>query len=258
MQPDQAGPTNARRASTAPRVSEGTGNEGLPATCRRQAHVIEALSEAVSVLRCSAAALKAENADLRAASDRVRVRGGGSARATGRSGVSEAVEVPLALDLAAPAAARVVVADCLRGRVAASVLADAQLAVSELVSNSVAHSGVSAAGVVAVRVRLTSTIVRLEVADPGRGGEIAPRSPDLKSGGGFGLGIVHALSERWGLERVVAGGTRVWAQLPRAPQTAPPLREPSGLAVAPDIRNRKPSGGRTAATRRREPAEGTA
>ena len=257
MQPDQAGPTNGRRASTAPRVSEGTGNEGLQATCRRQAHMIEALSEAVSVLRCGAAALKAENAELRAASDRVR-NSGGSARARGRSGVAEAVEVPLTLDVAAPAAARVVVADRLRGRVAASVLADAQLVMSELVSNSVAHSGVSAAGVVGVRVRLTSTIVRLEVEDPGRGGEIAPRSPDPKRGGGFGLGIVHALSERWGFERVVAGGTCVWAQLPRAPQTAPPPPEPSGLAVAPDTRNRKPSSGRTAATRRREPAEGTA
>jgi hypothetical protein len=39
----------------------------LRATCRRQAHVIEMLVNAVSTLRDGAAALNAENADLRAA-----------------------------------------------------------------------------------------------------------------------------------------------------------------------------------------------
>jgi len=28
---------------------------------------------------------------------------------------------------------------------------------------------------------------------------------------------VHTLSERWGVEHAVAGGTRVWAQLPMHP-----------------------------------------
>jgi hypothetical protein len=50
---------------------------------------------------------------------------------------------------------------------------------------------------------------------------IAPRPPDPASGGGFGLRLVQALSERWGLERVSDGGTIVWAQLARTPVTAP-------------------------------------
>jgi len=105
----------------------------------------------------------------------------------------------------------------LRGRVPASVLETAQLLVSELVTNSVRHSGASAGESVVVRVQLTDSMVRLEVSDPGCDGVIAPRAPDLEGGGGFGLNVVRTCSERWGLEHFAAGGTRVWAQLARAP-----------------------------------------
>jgi len=253
MQSHEAGPMNGRRLSSTGRVGAGSEREGLQATCRRQADVIEALCGAVSVLRSGAAALKAENAALRAANERV--RDGAGAHASSRTGARGALEAPLGLDARAPAAARIVVADCLRGRVAASALANAQLVMSELVTNSVCHSGAAADGT--VRVRLTGTMIGLEVEDRGRGGVIAPRSPDLESGGGFGLNIVQALSERWGLERVVAGGTRVWAQLPRAPLVAPAPAESSDARGARSSPNGTLSGGRAAATRRREPAEGT-
>ena len=88
---------------------------------------------------------------------------------------------------------------------------------SELVTNGVCHSG-ECDGAIVVRVELTATMVRLEVEDPGRGGMVAPRAPD--PGGGFGLNLVQGLCERWGVERVAAGGTRVWAQLARAPESA--------------------------------------
>ena len=81
-----------------------------------------------------------------------------------------------------------------------------------------------------MRVELTGTMLRLEVEDPGRGGVIAPRDPDLS--GGFGLNLVHGLCERWGLERVAAGGTRVWAQLARA--SAPASAAASGCRAAGD------------------------
>jgi anti-sigma regulatory factor (Ser/Thr protein kinase) len=183
---------------------------------RRQAEVIELLSAVASNLRSGAAALKVENAELRAANERIARQGrNGAARGAG------ALEVRLPLDARAPGAARIVVGR-LRGRVPALVLEDARLVVSELVTNSVCHSGASAGAVVVVRVELTATMVRLEVEDPGRDGVIAPRAPDL--GGGFGLNLVEGLSERWGLERVAAGGTRVWAQLARAPAQASGLR----------------------------------
>jgi anti-sigma regulatory factor (Ser/Thr protein kinase) len=123
--------------------------------------------------------------------------------------------------VSAPAVARIVVAEFLHGRVSASVLDNARLVVSELVTNSVCHSGVSD-GVVVVGVELTATMVRLEVADPGRAGLISERPPDRAGGGGFGLHLVQSLSERWGLERVAAGGTRVWAQLVRTPEEGTP------------------------------------
>jgi anti-sigma regulatory factor (Ser/Thr protein kinase) len=124
-------------------------------------------------------------------------------------GAGERLVVSLPLDAQAPAAARGLV-ERLGGRVPAPVLTDARLVVSELVTNSVLHSGVST-GAVVVRVELSGTMVRIEVEDPGRAGVIAARVPDL--GGGFGLNLVEGLSERWGLERVAVGGTRVWAQL---------------------------------------------
>ena len=54
---------------------------------------------------------------------------------------AEAVEVRLALDVHAPAAARAAVTGALRDRVPAAVLEHAQLLVSELATNSVLHSG---------------------------------------------------------------------------------------------------------------------
>jgi anti-sigma regulatory factor (Ser/Thr protein kinase) len=125
-----------------------------------------------------------------------------------------------------------------------------------LVTNSVRHGGASTAGVVVVRVGLTEALVRVEVEDRGRAGAVAPQSPELEGGGGFGLGVVQALSERWGLERIAAGGTRVWAQLASAPLSAPASAEISGVSGARSSRNDKPSNGR-AAHRRRQHAEGT-
>jgi len=72
-----------------------------------------------------------------------------------------------------------------------------------------------------VRVCLGQSACRLEVEDRGRDGVIAPKPMDRVNGGGMGLNLVQMLSERWGLERVLAGGTRVWAQLACAPPLAP-------------------------------------
>jgi serine/threonine-protein kinase RsbW len=221
------------------------------ATCRRQAHVIDALGGAVSVLRGEAAALKAENAELRADNDWM--RNAASDRVGGRAVAGEALQVRMPRDVRAPGAARLFVGVCLRDRVPAAVLESALLVVSELVSNSVIHGDASATGIVVVRVALTENLARVEVEDGGRAGVIAPRSPDLQDGGGFGLNVVQKLSERWGLERVAAGGTRVWAQFAAVPQGAGASRaSPAGGSRSP--RHREPSHGR--APRRRRPHDG--
>jgi serine/threonine-protein kinase RsbW len=256
MQPQQVGSTNGGSPSVARSAVARSELDRLRATCRRQAHVIDTLGHAVLTLRGGAAALKAENADLRAVYSRVGSRARAGARGRGRVDAGEMLDVSLPLDVRAPGAARLVVTACLRDRVAASVIGDAQLVVSELVSNSVRHSRTGAAGVVIVRVAVTDTIVRLEVADAGRGGVIAPRPADLKGGGGLGLNVVEALSERWGVERIAAGGTRVWAQLPHAPLTAPAFAEaPGDVATARAAGNGRPTSGRAAAQRRQRSGE---
>ncbi len=129
---------------------------------------------------------------------------------------TEVLEAGLPLDVRAPAPARALVATSLRERVPARVLEHAELLVSELVTNSVRHSGAAGCDArLVLRVELSPGALRVGVEDPGRGGVIAPRPPDRNGGGGgFGLNLVHTLSERWGVERAVAGSTRVWAQLP--------------------------------------------
>jgi anti-sigma regulatory factor (Ser/Thr protein kinase) len=173
--------------------------------------------------RSKPGAVRASNAE----SDRPHHDDRVGARETGRMGAGESLDVHVPLDARAPATARSLLAPWLRDRVAADVLDSVQLLLSELMSNSVRHSGASAGDLAVVRVRLTRDTIRLEVEDPGRGGVIAPRSPNLQRGDGYGLNVVQALSRRWGApKRVAAGGTRVWAQLARGPLVAPAADPP--------------------------------
>jgi serine/threonine-protein kinase RsbW len=127
---------------------------------------------------------------------------------------TELADVSIPLGVQAPGAARAVVMRCLAERASSFVIEDAQLLVSELVTNSLRHSGVRDGDDVAVRVHLWHDALRLEVEDRGADGVIAPRPPDPAAGSGLGLNLVQALSERWGVVRSPDGPTRVWAQLP--------------------------------------------
>lgn len=143
------------------------------------------------------------------------------------------LHVSLPLDATAPAAARALL-ESLHGRIAPSVMSDAQLVVTELVTNSVRHSGVPDTEFVEVSVALTDSSVRVEVADPGRRGTIAPQDRDLERTSGFGLNLIQSVAELWGLERAARGGTRVWAQLQRRPPRALTRVDRSSDAEAPD------------------------
>ena len=120
-------------------------------------------------------------------------------------------EVTLVSGPNAPAAARAAVKAWLAGHVGETMLADAQLLLSELVANSVRHADAPADEVIRVRADIRADVVRLEVADRGMTGSIAQRTPDLERGGGFGLNVVETLSRRWGVHR--DAGTHVWAEL---------------------------------------------
>lgn len=93
--------------------------------------------------------------------------------------------------------------------VAGEVIESMQLVVSELVTNAVCHAQTPAL----ITLRLDGANVRVEVSDE------SDRSParDRARGdapGGWGIPIVEALSERWGVEPTNDHtGKTVWAEL---------------------------------------------
>ena len=226
MQPDRSASANGHPVSPSNGSDPQTDLERLRATCRHQAVVIDTLTDAVSTFHRGATALKAENAELRAELGGLRTRA--SAAAAGRLADGEVVELMVALDARAPGAARAFVVERLERQVVLQVLESAQLVVSELVTNSLRHGGVPG-GQVVVSVELMSELFRVGVHDSGSDAVIAVHPPDFDNGGGFGLNLVQMLSERWGVERLAAGGSKVWAQLSRAPRTGHSDRRVDGL-----------------------------
>lgn len=93
-------------------------------------------------------------------------------------------------------------------------LEDLRVMVSELVTNSVVHSGLERGEPISLLVKVLPERVRVEVADPGR------RFPDIskrpRDHHGRGLMIVDQLAERWGTER--GSQTKVWAEIPLRPK----------------------------------------
>jgi anti-sigma regulatory factor (Ser/Thr protein kinase) len=117
---------------------------------------------------------------------------------------------------AAATAARSAVVHALTGRVDGRVLADAELVVSELVTNSVQHAGLSADDSVRVGAAANDGMRRLDVDNPGATGTIAAPDPDPDRSG-FGRRIVETLADAGGVSR--EGHTRVWAELACRPAT---------------------------------------
>jgi signal transduction histidine kinase len=216
MQTEGSTSTNGRVAVSSFGRSDRSEIDGLRLTIRRQASVIDSLGGMLSNFRAGTSALRAENAELRAANARMREVVDCAPTATSAETL-ETTELRLASDVHAPAASRTLVARSLTDRVPQSVLEQAQLVASELTTNSVRHSGAQAGDVLKLRLELSPTEVRIEVSDPGLGGPVEPRVPDLDDGGGFGLNLVHMLSQGWGMENLVSGETRVWARFSRAP-----------------------------------------
>jgi transcriptional regulator with XRE-family HTH domain/anti-sigma regulatory factor (Ser/Thr protein kinase) len=86
------------------------------------------------------------------------------------------------------------------------MLDDAELLISELVTNAVLHTDSAA---VDVAITLDEVRLRIEIGDESAA-PLRPRTPGAD--GGFGVAIVGALATRWGVERHRAGKT-VWVEL---------------------------------------------
>jgi len=118
----------------------------------------------------------------------------------------------LPLNSAAPGVARKA-AETLARAVSDEVLDRVRLVLSELVTNSVLHSGTREEEGVQVRIELTPLIVRIEVRDRGPGFDQADLPPDPDRIGNWGLLLVQRVTDRWGLEHNNVNAMRTWAEI---------------------------------------------
>lgn len=106
------------------------------------------------------------------------------------------------------------------------MLASVRLLVTELVTNSIRHARLSDEDQVALAVRVSDDLVRVEVGDPGEGFEPPEwRSGDRVEEGGWGLYLVDRLADRWGISR--EHGTLVWLELDLNPVAQRPSQAAS-------------------------------
>jgi anti-sigma regulatory factor (Ser/Thr protein kinase) len=115
--------------------------------------------------------------------------------------------------LAARCARRVVreeLGEALPGR----KLADVELLVSELATNSVRHAGCGESDELAMEADVGPDRVRVRLSDPGSGFDAGPPdAPAAGATGGYGLVLLERLSDRWGIQR--DEGFSVWFEVER-------------------------------------------
>jgi anti-sigma regulatory factor (Ser/Thr protein kinase) len=121
-------------------------------------------------------------------------------------------EVDLARDPDSPAEARRALGE-VSDHLSPRRLEDAQLLVSELVTNAIRHAGLHDDDQIKLVVVAGDRALRIEVCDPGHGFEVTEPDPDPTRPSGWGLYLVRELSDRWGVERDAE--TRVWFELDR-------------------------------------------
>ena len=93
-------------------------------------------------------------------------------------------------------------------------LADVELLVSELATNSVRHAGCDESGEIAIEADVVHDRVRVRLSDTGQGFEVhTPLPPATGAAGGYGLVLLERLSDRWGVQR--ENGFSVWFEVQR-------------------------------------------
>jgi anti-sigma regulatory factor (Ser/Thr protein kinase) len=100
----------------------------------------------------------------------------------------------------------------LRGDLDPPLMETLRLLVTELVTNSVRHTG---AKTIELTVAVGRSAVRTEVTDAGPGFDPAGKGMPGPDHTGWGLFLVQRLAERWGVHRN-GDGTKVWFELRRA------------------------------------------
>jgi anti-sigma regulatory factor (Ser/Thr protein kinase) len=110
----------------------------------------------------------------------------------------------------------------LRGWGLHSLIDDAELVVSELVTNAVKATGLpdrsrsqgtdAAQDTIEMKIRLLGAGFYVEVWDRNGGSPTVPAQTD-DAEGGRGLFLVESLSDKWGVRHPAEGGKVVWARL---------------------------------------------
>ena len=194
------------------RVPPGAGGAPQPVPDRAQDAAMEGLYTALDGLGRGAAALTAENHQLRAQIAGLQPEV--SSRRSGDEAIpfGELAEIALPTGSGAPGAARKILDHCFTGLVSQQILTDAELLVSELVTNSVQHGELDTDDTVLVRILLAAEVVASGGREPGH----RRRRRPLASFGSarFGLELVVLLAARWGVSR--DRSTNVWFEMGRA------------------------------------------
>jgi anti-sigma regulatory factor (Ser/Thr protein kinase) len=107
---------------------------------------------------------------------------------------------------------RVIVDDLNTRDVSAGVIDEAEIVVSELVSNSIRHARPLADGNLRVHWKVKAGVVEVEVTDGGSDSTPRPAPRTIWAPSGRGLRIVRSLAHEWGVTEDRNGST-VWAAL---------------------------------------------
>jgi anti-sigma regulatory factor (Ser/Thr protein kinase) len=122
-------------------------------------------------------------------------------------------------NLTAPAGARRAL-EGLVGPYAEDLRERSGLVLTEVVTNSVLHAGLTPSQAIDLEMALSPELLRFEVTDNGPGFEPTPvaSKPD-QAPGGWGLWLVDELSDRWGVD--FSHSTRVWCEFDTDAAEAP-------------------------------------
>ncbi|WP_413808551.1 ATP-binding protein [Streptomyces sp. OE57] len=108
--------------------------------------------------------------------------------------------------------ARAELREALAGWGLVTVEGTAQIVLSELLTNAIRHTRVSAGQEIETRYRCEGDSVRIEVHDASDE-RPEPRNPSCEVAHGRGLVLVEALADRWGVTPCPVVGKSVWAVL---------------------------------------------
>jgi anti-sigma regulatory factor (Ser/Thr protein kinase) len=112
----------------------------------------------------------------------------------------DSVRRSFAPDLDAPAAARRA-PNGFRGQLEEAVIERSALVVTEIVTNSVTHAGLTAAQPIDLNIQVLPACLRIEVTDEGtRGFDPVVTPPDAGQNSGRGFWMVDQLTDRWGVD----------------------------------------------------------